>query len=182
MKNLKLINKHFNQCKLHTTPESRYIHHLMDTLYDYGKQFKGGHIVEIGVETMISSWAWLKSNPSKITLCDVSFKQAQPKMAEYKQLCHDNNIELVLEKKSSHDLIIADADLLFIDGLHEYKHVLTELNLFESKVKQYIILHDTVKFPRVNDAKNIFLSTNKNWIIDLHIDTFPGLTILKRIS
>ena len=89
MKNLKLINEHFNQCKLHTTPESRYIHHLMDTLYDYGKQFKGGHIVEIGVETMISSWAWLKSNPSKITLCDVSFKKAQPKLTEYKQLCYN---------------------------------------------------------------------------------------------
>jgi hypothetical protein len=181
MKQIELINEYFDQCKLHTTPESRYIHHLMDILYQYGKKCEGGHIVEIGVETMISSWAWLKSNPSKITLCDISFDRAKPKLKDYQEICNANKIELILEEKSSHKMRISNVDLLFIDGLHTYAHVLKELNLFEGDVKQYIIMHDIIKFPGVNSAMNDFLSLNENWTIDLVIEEFPGLSVLKRV-
>jgi len=181
MKHIELINTYFTIARENDTPEKKYISHLMDTLYKYGAKCEGGHIVEIGVETLISSWAWLKSNPSKITLCDITFNRCKHILPTYINIANDNNIPIILEEKSSLDLQVTDVDLLFIDGKHTYKHVTQELKLLCKEVNGYIIIHDTTKFKGVNNAVMEFLTNNSDFTMIEHIEEFPGLKVLKRV-
>src|SRR6056300_1058257 len=160
----------------------KYIGHFMNDLYEYGKLCEGGHIVEIGVQGLLSSWAWLKSNPKKITLNDISFNPCREILPIYKSIAEENNIEVVVEEMNSHRMELADVDLLFIDGLHQRPHVRKELELFNEVVSKYIIVHDIMKFKGVKDATDDFLSTTDEWVLDKDIEIFPGLRILKRIN
>jgi hypothetical protein len=102
---------------------------------------------------------------------------------------------------------IEDTELLFIDTLHTYQQLSSELKLHSEKVSKYIILHDTVYFGRVDEkiyshASEIIKNDkdNKNnksglmtsvedflnsdygfkWEIHKHYENNNGLTILKR--
>ena len=98
---------------------------------------------------------------------------------------------------------IEPTDLLFIDTLHTYTQLSQELKLHASKVKKYIILHDTTTYgfkPEPSDwqTENImenyvyndkglwpavteFLDSNRSWIVLEKRENNNGLTVLKRI-
>ena len=166
------------------TPMYGVIGHYMDILYKYGKECNS--IAELGVQAVISSWAWAKSKPKKIILCDVEFSNL-PRLDSYINLCKQEKIEVIVEKKSSLDIIINNIDLLFIDSNHAYEHVLSELNLHSKHINKYIIMHDTnpediYAYKGPSKARNEFLLKNQEWVITEEIKDYPGLTILKRIK
>lgn len=82
-------------------------------------------------------------------------------------------------------------DLLFIDTYHRYESLKRELELHPPKARKWIILHDTVAFGRSGeggDSKGLmaaveeFLAANPQWVTEKHIDSWPGLYIMKRIG
>jgi hypothetical protein len=95
-------------------------------------------------------------------------------------------------------------DLLFIDTWHDYLQLKKELTRHHTKVKKYIIFHDTVSFGNSNEknaeemgilnqnetnlpkglwpAIEEFLYHNKNWVIWEKKPNNNGLTVLKRIN
>jgi hypothetical protein len=122
------------------------INEHLSTLYEYAKECSV--IVECGVRSMVSTWAFLKG------LID-SRRDADKKLycVDIQNVPYIENIckhveELVQMKFLLHDsatVIVPEEtyDLLFIDTWHIYGHLKRELELHHTKVKKYMILHDT---------------------------------------
>lgn len=162
----------------------KWVGKYMDKFYEYASTCKT-HIAEIGVNKVCSAWAWAKARPKKITLCDVKLHERGGRYLEsYKKLCSEENIELVLENKSSLDMELEDVDMLFIDGLHKYDHITKELSKFSPHVKKYIAFHDINFIPDCNRAAHDFLTVNKSWEKSYQSppEDKPGILIIERVN
>jgi hypothetical protein len=156
----------------------------------------------MGVRWIVSTYAFLVAKPKKMFSIDIqhplnwgaSIEQVEEYAKEigcqYK-FWQTNNLEIEIE----------ETDLLFIDTWHSYKQLKAELDLHASKVKKYIILHDTVLFGDKDElnsynefgwyneldkkgltpAINEFLEEHKEWNTHKVYTNNNGLTILKRI-
>lgn len=176
------------------------INEHLPTLKKYAEECE--HITEMGVRWIVSTYAFLAAKPKKMFSIDIqhplnwgaSIEQVEEYAKEigcqYK-FWQTNNLEIEIE----------ETDLLFIDTWHSYKQLKAELDLHASKVKKYIILHDTVlfgdkdelnsynKFGWYNEldkkgltpAINEFLEEHKEWNTHKVYTNNNGLTILKRI-
>lgn len=87
---------------------------------------------------------------------------------------------------------IEPTDLLFLDSLHTHRQVSQELNRHASKVKKYLVFHDTFTFglkgegedddPGVLTAVMEFLAGHPEWRVKAHYIDCNGLTVLERIA
>jgi hypothetical protein len=176
------------------------INEHLPTIYEYGK--KCSHVTEMGVRWISSTWALLFSSPKKIISYDIV---RHPKINEVISLCKEYNIDFTFHEKDVLKENIEETELLFIDTLHTYQQLISELRIHSIKVSKYIILHDTVTYARIdekiyNHASEIiknsksekrglmtavedFLDSDigSNWIIDKHFINNNGLTILKKM-
>lgn len=84
---------------------------------------------------------------------------------------------------------IEKTDLLFVDTVHTYRQVLTELTRHAPQVRKWIILHDTETFGRVGDdggpgilkaIEEFLLANSDHWFTRDHFSNNNGLTILER--
>ena len=118
------------------------------------------------------------------------------------QIATINGVDFRFIQQSSLEFSFNSVDLLFIDTLHTDTQLMGELQLNATKVKKYIILHDTEfygdKGQDSKDEKGNYLCPLwetkgigtalrefvKNpwtgWVIDEHFENCNGLTILKR--
>ena len=106
-------------------------------------------------------------------------------------ISNENEIEFKFICADTRDTVIEETDLLFIDTLHNYVQLKKELELHSSKVKKYLIFHDTTTFESNGESytgeKEIglwpaieeFLQQNFNWTIHERFINNNGLTILK---
>ncbi|MCP4899966.1 MAG: class I SAM-dependent methyltransferase [bacterium] len=97
--------------------------------------------------------------------------------------------KFIFKQQSSTALPIASTDLLFIDSLHTYKQLRSELMLQSVRVSKWIAIHDTATFalmgkdgtkPGLQDAMNFFLYEVPAWKVRLHLSNNNGLTLLER--
>ncbi len=103
---------------------------------------------------------------------------------------------------------IEELDLLFIDSVHSYFHVLSELRTFAPITKKYIVMHDTTIDAHLSELKrmhmnvkeyvdkygckrweaergmesaiDLFLKENPEWRVKMKKDNNNGLTVLER--
>jgi hypothetical protein len=81
-------------------------------------------------------------------------------------------------------------DLLLVDSIHTYEQVRKELKAHSSKIKKYIMFHDTVSFGTLGEdghegivkAIDEFLRENKDWKIIYEVSNNHGFMILEKIS
>lgn len=172
------------------------INEHLEKLKDYA--LKCDHVTEMGVRWGASTLAFIQAKPKELISYDI---QSTPEIEEIlRESTKELNHKYILGDTLS--IEIAETDLLFIDTLHTYNQLLTELNLHEKNVKKFIILHDTTTFGRINEtiyshasdkiknetvtklglrtAMEDFLESNKNWSIHEDLTYNNGLTILKR--
>lgn len=186
-----LIRDNYQQaCK---TPSD--INEHLEVLYDLAKECT--HITEMGVRSVVSTWAFMYRNPSVLVGIDLHVH---------------HNIDEALKCYPKWNFIQADTlkididptDLLFIDTLHIYSQLKKELFKHGYKAKKYIVLHDTTTYgtsdeptdwqtPEIMEnyqtenkkglmpAVNEFLEFNKEWYIYRQYTNNNGLTILKRV-
>lgn len=183
---------------LNKNTESDINEHL-DVLYEYS--LKCNHITEMGIRWGSSTWAFLMSNPKKIIGYDIVPTE---EISEIINICSEYNINFIFLNEDVLKTTIEETDLLFIDTLHTYNQLISELTLHSSKVRKYIILHDTVSFGQNDEliyehASNLiktqevnkqglvpaiqeFLNSElgKSWGIEKEFENNNGLTILKR--
>jgi len=176
------------------------INEHMETLYKYAKEC--GHITEMGVRWVSSTWAFLLSSPKKLISYDIVKNN---NINEVIDISKEYGINFEFDEKDVLSITIEPTELLFIDTLHTYNQLINELNLHSKNVSKYIILHDTVSFGTVdeniyNHASDIIKSSNKTkqglinaisdflesengkeWIIYESFENNNGLTILKKI-
>lgn len=151
------------------------IHEHLPTLVEYGK--KCNHITEFGVDVGKSTSAFLMAHPKQLISYDIVLTKDAKQLAS---ICTDN---FKLIQGSSLSVDIESTDLLFIDSEHSYKQLSQELMLHHSKVKKYIILHDTVTYSKeLMPAVDKFLIMNNDWKIEKHYKNNNGLLILAKNS
>jgi len=174
------------------------INEHLPTIYGYAKQCS--HITEMGVRSVSSTWALLLSS-NKVISYDII---KHPNIDEVITLCKEYNLDFTFHEKDVLKEHIEETELLFIDTLHTYQQLSSELRLHSEKVSKYIILHDTVTFGRVDervyDHASEIIKNSKNeksglmtavedfldsdigfgWKIHEQHENNNGLTILKR--
>jgi hypothetical protein len=134
------------------------INEHLPTLYNYGLECKS--ICEFGVrDTANSTKAFIKalvdkkrseesSNLDSDIVIDKNLSyigvDIVPCKVDYiQQTCKEYNIDYTFIVGDSVKVFIPEVDLLFIDSWHVYGHLKRELAKHHSKVKKYIIMHDT---------------------------------------
>lgn len=178
-----MIDEYYSKfCKLKSD-----INEHMPTLYYYASHCK--HITEMGVRNVVSTWAFLKSKPKRIICYDI---KRSNNIDIAITSAKENGIELEFYEKDVLTVEIEETDLLFIDTLHQYKQLSQELNMHASRVKKYIIIHDTTKFAHTDEftgapnglwpaIKEFLKYYNTEWRILHRYTNNNGLTIMERI-
>jgi hypothetical protein len=174
------ITENFYRCK-YTRSD---INEHMDTLLRYAKECK--HITEMGVRSVVSTWAFLESKPTKLVCIDIEDCPVQ--VAE--SLAKESGIDFTFVRGDTRKIEIEETDLLFIDTWHIYEQLKKEFELHANKVRKYIIMHDTTTFGDSGEggqhrglwpAVEEFLGANSNWRMKERFTHNNGLTILERI-
>lgn len=153
------------------------------------KEYAGkcNHITEFGVRDVVSTYALMNGKPKIMKSYDISPVENHGTSREYlTQLAFENGVEFEFNVGDTREIEIEETDLLFIDTWHVYEQVKKELEIHSSKVKKYLIFHDTTTFGSVGENGGVglwpaieeFLNENSNWIIEKKLDNNNGLTIL----
>jgi hypothetical protein len=185
----KILNNFKEKCNIASD-----INEHLPTLKEYAEKCE--NIIEMGVRSIVSTWAFLAAKPKKITSIDVAhpstFKSHDPNgcnLELVEKLAKDNGIEFNFVLGNTLEIEIKECDLLFIDTLHTYSQLKKELDLHAEKAKKYLILHDTESFKENGEDKvdkgigfaiEEFLLENKKWEIEKVYTNNNGLMILKR--
>ena len=101
--------------------------------------------------------------------------------------------EYTYEERSTFDGLPEEVDLLFLDNAHNKDHVRRELDTHASKVKHYIIIHDTLlcdeseplsidtKMPIVRHAVTDFIADNTEWELVEEVMEYAGVGVIRKI-
>lgn len=175
------------------------INEHLPILREYSK--KCNHITEMGVRVPTSTWAFLSSLPNKMISYDIV---NAPGIDDVKSIANEYHLDYRFIIDDVLQIDIEQTDLLFIDTLHTYNQLNSELKLHSHKVNKYIVLHDTVTYGFIDEqiydhasyhiksidksksglryAISEFLNQNPDWVIDREYLNNNGLTILMKVS
>ena len=145
-------------------------------------------IVELGVRSIVSTWAFLMGKPKELYSVDIYHPSHY---LDYD--LNGCNLELVesLSKKQGtffkfiqHDsrtVELPKCGLMFFDTLHTNEQLKAELKHHHKNVSKYMIFHDTVSYEsELISPINNFLSQNKDWDVLEVFYNNNGLMVLKR--
>jgi hypothetical protein len=204
MNNVLILKKYVELSKIPSD-----INEHLETLKKYTEECD--IVIEMGVRSIVSTWAFLAGNPKKLISLDL-FNPVDfgANLQEVYDAALNSGIDFSFVQKDSLVYDIEKCDLLFIDTWHDFLQLKKELTRHHSKVNKYIILHDTVSHGYVDEkttgtfeyaaemrklntsetnlpvgicpAIEEFLYHNKNWVIWEKMANNNGLTVLKRIN
>lgn len=177
------------------------INEHLPTLRKYATECE--HITEMGVRWAVSTCALIIAKPKKLISYDITdvFFNTKDILNRNSELI-GVNFNFIIGDTLKVD--IESTEMLFIDTLHTYNQLYSELTLHANKVQKYIILHDTTLYG-FNDEKvyshasDIIKNSQKNkeglyrammdffqtengnsWYIYEKFSNNSGLTVLKR--
>jgi len=164
------------------------INEHLETLYKYAKECNS--VAEFGVRDVVSSYALAHARPEKLICVDIKNNQ---NVEKFLKECQDENINVRFDQANTLNYELEEVDMLFIDTLHTYDQILGELERHHSKVKKYILMHDTISYGNRNEfgdicngnhglipAIKLFLKNHKEWKELYTYTNNNGLSILIR--
>jgi hypothetical protein len=138
-------------------------------------------ITEFGTRDCYSTTAFLAGCKGVVHSYDIITTPA----IELLETIQDKPCKWIFYRESSTDptLKIEKTNLLFIDSLHTYGQVKTELNYHHTQVDKYILFHDTVSFPEINKAIEEFMDDVEpgRWKKVYDVKFNHGLLLIKRV-
>ena len=165
------------------------------------------HITEMGVRTVVSTWAWLAGAPKDGL---ISYDLYNPKywlgenndpIKDVADTAEAYGIKFKFVEADVCKIEIEETDLLFIDTWHVYDQLKEELRRHANKARKYICFHDTTLFAHhaetnasdhkwagkltedkgLWDAVTEFLIENSDtWELQKRYEHNNGFTIIKR--
>lgn len=131
----------------------------METIRKYVT--KGDAVMELGVRYCVSTWALLANKPRSLLSIDIITPPAK-NLAEVEKAAKEAGIQFDFVQADSTVVEIEPAiDVLFIDTLHLYSHIVKELWRHSGRTRKYIIFHD-YSIPEVASCIQDFLY-NTDW-------------------
>lgn len=153
-------------------------------------------IVEMGVRSIVSSWAFLAGRPSQLISVDYiypkRYRNHDPNGCDLDlvfELSELAGIEFAFHRGDSRKFQCPRCDLLFLDTLHDYEQLKAELELHAAAAQKYIVLHDTESYwfkgesapEGIGRAVQEFIIANDSWKIIERFTNNNGLMILQRV-
>lgn len=194
MSNSKTVHEYYVECCTFAND----INEHLPTLKKYSEYCD--HVTEMGVRTVVSTFSLILGNPSRMISIDIRHPcdfNSCDRLNSVKQYAQQNNINYDFLLGNTLDLTIEKTDLLFIDTLHTYDQLISELKLHSDNVNKFIILHDTTTYSFTDEklhgyipsktnkqglwsAVEDFLLFSDKWNIKEKFVNNNGLTILER--
>lgn len=194
MKIEELYDKHVNDPY---NQKSLDIYEHLPILKKYAEKYN--HITEMGTRWGSSTLAFLMGNPNKLISYDIV---STPEIEHIINLCNSSEYNFDFILGDTLTIEIEETDVLFIDTLHTYNQLKEELHRHSTKVRNHIILHDTISFRFTDEeiyshashiiknssklktglfnAVKDFIFENKDWYIEKEYTNNNGLMILSR--
>ncbi|MCH9626745.1 MAG: hypothetical protein S4CHLAM2_03730 [Chlamydiales bacterium] len=168
-------------------------------------------VAEIGIRSVVSTWALLcglseaASSHKTYTRIELDLPPYQA-LSRVKTAAQTAGITYNFWLSNDMTINLPPVDLLFIDSLHTYCHLMHELEKFSPQVSRYIVLHEThgpwsarddLKYsgdfseydPSIDRSKKgvwaavvDFLSHHPEWCLYENRKNKNGLTVLKRTA
>ena len=147
-------------------------------------------VIEMGVRTVVSTWAFLAGKPKKLLSIDLKYPDHYGgDLPRAEQQAEQEGIDFEFMIGDTAQITIPECDLLFIDTWHVYEQLKKELELHADKAQKYIIMHDTTTFAQhgedaghkgIQPAIQEFLAENSHWSIkEVYINN-NGIMVLQR--
>ena len=139
-------------------------------------------VVEFGVFRGASSAAILAGTKGCLYSYDVD------KQADVDALLDAADGRWIFRICDSHKASIPECDMLFIDSWHTGEHLRGELEAHHTRVRRWIVMHDTETFgqrgedgsPGLWGALQDWLALHPEWRLSEHFQNCNGLSILER--
>jgi len=109
-------------------------------LHDQAKKYES--IVEIGCCLGRSTYALCSGRTGLVTAIDDFEMSPGCEPVFFKNLAEFKNIRFLKMKSYKAVEFVDSADMIFIDGNHEYNEVMKDLELWTPKIKKFICGHD----------------------------------------
>lgn len=85
-----------------------------------------------------------KPKPKKVHLVDINMSRFNENRELFESYAKEHDIELIVQQcDSTNQNCVSEVDILFIDSCHTPGHMTSELMIHGSKIKKYIVAHDT---------------------------------------
>lgn len=139
----------------------------------------GDRVVELGVRSCVSTWALLAGKPKSLISVDV-VSPPKETIIEVGEAAEKEGIQFSFVNGDSTHIFIEEIDVLFIDTLHLYSHVVKELWRHAEQTKKRIIFHD-YRIPEVRSCIQDFLF-NMNWELEKYSFDCNGLAVCRRVK
>jgi predicted O-methyltransferase YrrM len=156
-------------------------------LYGFTRMVKPTRFMEIGtfegVSAMAIGQAMQDNNYGKLWTIDYKDYGQKEYLAKL-----DKHVECVIGELPATVLEIyakenEKFDVAFIDDGHAFEDALRDITACDKIIRQfgYILGHDVIEVPSVNDALNAFLAEHPNEYEKTIISSFNGLFILRKL-
>jgi len=180
VKNNRFLTEYTNACNTLSN-----INEHLPTLKYYAE--KVNHVTEFGVSDGCSTRAFLNTD-TILRSYDIFYKSSVQELFDV-AISQNKNVKYIIANVT--EIEIEPTDLLFIDSWHSYTQLKAELELHSSKVRKYMMFHDTHTFGTKDEGgqTNIgllaaiieFVIKNPEWRFVLHKTNNNGLTVLEKI-
>lgn len=168
---------------------STHIGYHFDKILEIGQNKNIETVVELGCRSLCSATIWLQAKIKNIYCYDIydCLSEWNDAYTQFEETCKLFNLNFIFKQCDSTKIEIPECDILFVDTIHTYSQVITELNLHHNKVNKYIIIHDSYCDEIGDDIQSRkgvrlaieeFLNKNENWEKLYEIHNSNGLTIL----
>lgn len=164
--------------KLHSNahkPEYMLVHKAITNLIENCNSY-----TEFGVNQGATLAAAILKQPSKVRAYDIKLDNYSHASHLFNSYTEENNIDYKIYEGDTLKIKIDPVDLLYIDTLHRYDHLIKELNLHGNKVKKYIVCHDTFAQKGLHQACEEWVQKNPEWKIKEYCKVNVGYTVLER--
>lgn len=141
------------------------------------------HVTEFGVRNVVSTYAFLEGTPKDLVCYDI---KSSPQITAAKKLAVEMGVKLHYKVIDVLKAEIAETDFLFIDTLHNYQQLRSELERHSKKVRKFIGFHDVTIFGLKDETRSDelkqgllpaileFMQENPSWCVYRYI---PGGSI-----
>jgi hypothetical protein len=163
------------------------INEHLHILYAFAKKCE--KVAEFGVRDVVSSYALALAKPTKLICVDIVKSDA---VEPFLEICKSEGVDVQFYQTDTREFELENIDMLFIDTLHTFGQLTAELEKHHSKVKKFIVLHDTITFGNADESKTDtekkglipaiknFLASHPYWHELVTFENCNGLTILQK--
>jgi hypothetical protein len=158
------------------------INEHLPTLKRYAEQCDS--IVEMGVRSIVSTWALLAGKPKILVSIDIEDPSKYGgDIWEVYDAANEAGVNFSFVKGDSLTVTTPEIDMLFIDTLHTKEQLAQELERHHTQVRKYIAMHDTnlEGDNGMREAINEFLDAHPEWAVEENFDNNNGMCFLKRV-